>query len=101
MIREWLIYAAIMAAVFLIITRGQSAIGTIIALLASAPLYLAVGYVLAKFGYQRKTFKEARASTRRVEIDEPEAAKPRPKPAPTKRTGGPPGPVRPTGKGRR
>lgn len=96
-----MIYVGLMAVVSLLVWRGQSAIGTIIVLLASAPLYLAIGYVLAKFGYQRKTLKEARASTRRVESDEPEALKPRPKPAPTKRTGGPPGPVRPTGKGRR
>jgi len=90
--REWLVYVAIMAAVFFIFMRDRPLIGVFAGLLASGPLYLGIGYILAKFGYQRATLKE-----RRVERDaEPSTSTPdaemlegpRPKPPPTKRTGG-------------
>ena len=60
LIRSWLIYVAIMAVVFVVLFRDQSLIGVFAGLLVSGPLYLAFGYVLAKFGYQRKTWKELR-----------------------------------------
>ncbi len=57
--REWLIYAGIMTVVFAVLLRGG--VWPIIGgLLASGPLYLSLGYVLAKFGYQRKTLAEMR-----------------------------------------
>ena len=61
LIREWLIYAAIMAAVFLIFFRDASLVGAMAGLLISGPLYLVFGAVLAKFGYQRKSLKQLRA----------------------------------------
>jgi hypothetical protein len=84
--KEWLIYAAIMAVILGIFFRGQGRLIPILGgLLVSGPIYLALGYVLAKFGYQRKTLAEMR--TPRAE---PRAASPtggeRPKPAPTRRT---------------
>lgn len=68
--REWLIYAAIMTAVFLLVFDDGNTIGAIAGVLISGPLYLGFGWVLAKFGYQRKTLKELRASS-----TEPSAAR--------------------------
>jgi hypothetical protein len=100
--KEWLIYAAIMAAVFVLLFRGDAGLwGIIGGLLASGPLYLTLGYVLAKFGYQRKTLAEMRtprAATggSATTADEPGA---RPRPAPTRRTST--GPNRPAAKSRK
>lgn len=90
LIREWLIYVAVMAALFVLFFRDNGLVGILAGLLVSGPLYLAFGYVLAKFGYQRKTWRELRREPRpeRMRADEPAAAGPRPKPAPTRRTGG-------------
>ncbi|HUF96758.1 MAG TPA: hypothetical protein VMM60_01440 [Ilumatobacter sp.] len=91
LIREWLIYVGIMAAVFLIFMRDNSLIGIMAGLLVSGPLYLAFGAVLAKFGYTRKTMKQlrteapVRGATSKAAAD---PLAPRPKPAPTKRTSG-------------
>ena len=84
--KEWLIYAAIMAVILAIFFRSGGKLLAILAgLVVSGPIYLALGYVLAKFGYQRKTLAEMR--TPRAE---PRQARPtpgeRPKPAPTRRT---------------
>ena len=67
------------------------------------PLYLAFGYVLAKLGYQRRSYREVRSETRgRAAAGSgggaSAAAPPRPRPAPTKRTGG--GSTRPGGRRR-
>lgn len=90
LLREWLIYVAVMAVVFLVFFRDDSLVGIFAGLLVSGPLYLLMGFVLAKFGYRRRSMREARA-----EIDAQRAAKPgtsaapaRPRPAPTRRTGG-------------
>lgn len=90
LIREWLVYVAIMAVLFVVFFRDRNLVGIFAGLLVSGPLFLGFGYVLAKLGYQRKSLKQLR--------DEPRATKaktttssddrPRPKPAPTKRTGG-------------
>jgi len=60
LVREWLIYVGVMAAIFLLIARNNYA-GVMAGLLISGPLYLGFGYILAKFGYTRKTMKELRA----------------------------------------
>ena len=94
--REWLVYVALMGVLFVALFRNQNLVGITAGLLASGPLYLAFGYVLAKFGYQRKTLKElraeprpSRASKRRDDdVDDDDDVVRRPKPAPTKRTGG-------------
>ena len=94
LVREWLLYVGIMAVVFVLFFRDGGLLGILAGLLASGPLYLAFGYVLAKFGYQRKTLKELRAEpkTTRRERSEPkqsdDASAVRARPAPTKRTGG-------------
>ena len=97
LIRSWLTYVAVMSVVFLLFFRDSSLVGIFAGLLISGPLYLAFGYVLAKFGYQRKTWSElrseraaapARSSRASRSDDADDTESPRPKPAPTKRTGG-------------
>jgi len=97
LVREWLLYVGVMAVLFLLFFRSSSLIGIFAGLLVSGPLYLMFGYVLAKFGYQRKTFKQLRAETPERgskgtsgPAAATEAHRPRPKPAPTSRTGGTP-----------
>ena len=99
LIREWLVYAAIMSAVFLIFFRDDSVLGAIAGVLISGPLYLAFGSVMAKFGYSRTRLKGLR-SAGKPENSEPTSttssdssasasgATPRPRPAPTSRTAG-------------
>lgn len=88
--REWLLYVGLMGVIFLVFFRPDSPTGVVAGLLVSGPMYLAFGYVLAKFGYQRKTLRQLRTDTRdQARSSGPaDSATPRPKPAPTKRTGG-------------
>lgn len=93
--REWLLYVGVMAVLFVVFFRTTSLLGIIAGLLVSGPLYLVFGYVLAKFGYQRKTLKQLRSEapvrgSKRSSGDDRSAAAGslRPKPAPTSRTGG-------------
>ena len=94
LIREWLIYAAIMSAVFLIFFRGDNVLGAIAGVLISGPLYLGFGAVMAKFGYQRTRLKDMRTTTgQRADTSDaaPDTAAtgaPRARPAPTSRTAG-------------
>lgn len=86
--REWLIYVALMAGVFLLFFRDRPLFGIFVGLLASGPLYLGIGYVLAKLGYQRKSFRDLRAERPAPADATPEVNGPKPKAAPTSRTGG-------------
>jgi hypothetical protein len=61
LIREWVIYASVMSAIFVVFFRGNNVIGAVAGVLISGPLYLAFGAIMAKFGYSRKTIKELRA----------------------------------------
>jgi hypothetical protein len=94
LIREWLIYAAIMTAIFLLLFRDNNPLGAIAGVLVSGPLYVGLGAVLAKFGYTRKRLKDLRAEAKESADAAPatEASSgsggPRPKPAPTSRTAG-------------
>ena len=97
LIREWLIYAAIMSAVFLVFFRGDNGLGAVAGVLISGPLYLGFGAVMAKFGYQRTRLKDIRGAAKQPKepsgSNEPEGSDtgsdaPRPKPAPTSRTAG-------------
>ena len=65
LIREWLIYVGIAGVGFVIyyLAKGKKLeIGLFAGLLSSGPMYLVFGGVLAKFGYQRKTMKDLRAT---------------------------------------
>ena len=85
--REWMIYAGIMTVIFLLFFRSGNLIGIIGGLLASGPLYLGFGYLLAKFGYQRKTLKELRTPQAAAgRQSSSSVADDRAKPAPTRRT---------------
>ena len=101
--KEWLIYAAIMAVVFTVFFRDDGNVLAILGgLLVSGPLYLGLGYVLAKFGYTRKTLGER--STPRAASTGPsspggDSPVDRPRPAPTRRTSS--GPNRPARSKRR
>lgn len=101
LVREWLIYVAVMAVVLLVVFRSSNVIGAFTGLLVSGPMYLFLGFVLAKFGYQRKSLKEMRTpqagpreSNRKKKSkgadDETSASETpeRHRPAPTKRTSG-------------
>lgn len=111
LMREWLVYAALMAVLFVLFFSDQNLIGILAGLFVSGPLFLAFGYVMAKFGYQRKSLKDLRTATatprndagsgknrKKNTADDDPADAPRPKPAPTKRTGGG---TRPSGSGRK
>jgi hypothetical protein len=60
--KEWFVYAAIMAVVFGLILRSTTALGSAIGLLFSLPVYLGLGWVLAKFGYQRPRLRRNTAA---------------------------------------
>lgn len=94
--REWALYAGIMAVIFVVFFRDNGVAGALIGLAISFPLYLLLGYALAKIGYQRKNFRELRAERTAAAsaTATPTASQPRPRPAPTRRTSG--GSGRPT-----
>ena len=107
LVREWLVYVAIMSVLFVVLFRDDSLFGIFAGLLVSGPVYLAFGYFLAKLGYQRKSLRQARAEAHasrnapRSAASSGSASTPgRPRPAPTRRTGGG-GASRPGGKRRR
>ena len=106
LIRDWLLYAAIMVVVLLLLRGGKVNVGTFLGLVASAPIFLVIGAVLAKFGYQRKTMKdlrsenEARQSAAKANgTAAGSSSANRARPAPTRRTAS--GPNRPSNKQRR
>ena len=91
LIRDWLLYLAIMMVVFAAVLRDRMSAGTTAGLLVSGPLFVILGAVLAKFGYTRRTLKDLRAETQtkaahRARQPIGSAAGPRGKPAPTRRT---------------
>lgn len=100
LMREWVIYAAIMGGIFVVFFRNSNLAGALAGVLVSGPLYLGFGAVLAKFGYQRKTMKELRSKSAEKDTapDDVEDAT-RGRPAPTSRTAS--GPNRPSTKKRR
>jgi hypothetical protein len=107
---EYLVFAAVMVAVVGITKRSQLNGQFMVTIVFVSILWIGFGAVLAKFGYQRKTLKQARAESEaraaakaaaasaRAGGGPAGAAAPRPRPAPTKRTST--GPSRPA-KGRR
>jgi hypothetical protein len=89
LLKEWVIYAAIMTAVFAIVIRDGARLVPILGgLLISGPVYLALGYVLAKFGYTRKTLADLRTprAAPGSAADAASGDSSRPRPAPTRRT---------------
>lgn len=85
-----MVYAVIMAVIFLVLLRDStSTTGLFIGLAVSLPLYVGLSYVMAKFGYQRKTLAELRtprAAPRNDSAAGREVPAGRERPAPTRRT---------------
>ena len=69
LIKEWAIYAGIMAVILMVVFRDGGRLLPILGgLLVSGPIYFVFGAVLAKFGYQRKTLRrDAHAACARRE----------------------------------
>ena len=87
---EWLVIGAVVAFVSLFIT-GNRQPGSYVAILLGGIVYLGLGGILAKFGYQRKTLKQIRAeaaATPPRRVGSTVAPSVRPRPAPTSRTSG-------------
>ena len=83
--REWFVYAAIMGVLFALFFRDNSLVGAIAGLVASLPLYLGLGALLAKLGYQRKPLRQLRSASTPPEPTA-DAPRQRPRPEPTRRT---------------
>jgi hypothetical protein len=98
LLREWSIYVAVMALAFAIFVRDWQLIGVVVGLLISLPLYLGVGYVLAKLGYERTKLRRGRPQAGAAADAASSPARARP--APTRRTSAGPT-TRPAGKRRR
>ena len=85
--KEWVIYAGIMTVILAVLFRdGDRFVPILGGLLVSGPLYLALGYLLAKFGYQRRTLADLKTPRAATTAPGDEAAVSRPRPAPTRRT---------------
>lgn len=87
--KEWAIYAVLMTVVFLALFRDSVSWGSAVGLAISLPMYLVLGAVLAKFGYQRASLKQIRsqrAAAPSLSRTEPTRPAERHRPAPTKRT---------------
>lgn len=99
--REWLIYAVVMIVAFVVFFRETVTGASVLGLAASYPLYLGFGAVLAKFGYQRKTFRDLRRESIRPRnadtSDSGGSPSARRRPAPTSRTSTGPSQHRPSG----
>lgn len=98
--REWLVYAVVMIVAFALLFRETVTGASVLGLAASYPLYLGFGGVLAKFGYQRKTFRDLRREARRPPDStstSPDPSTSRRRPAPTSRTSTGPSQHRPAG----
>ena len=98
---EWAVVAAIVAVVSFSATDNRK-FSSYVALVLGGGVYLAVGAMMAKLGYQRKSLKQMRsevaaaprrtAGSSKANATSPtQIATARPKPAPTKRTSGGPG----------
>ena len=90
LVRDWSIYVGLMSIVFVVLYRDRLSAGPFIGLLISGPLFVVFGAVLAKFGYQRKSFRQLRSETAERQRTEAATSSPdatvRSRPAPTKRT---------------
>jgi len=98
--REWLVYAVVMIVAFVVFFRETVTGASVLGLAASYPLYLGFGGILAKFGYQRKTFRDLRRETQRSRAETTDSTPRtdnRRRPAPTSRTSTGPSQHRPAG----
>ncbi len=102
LVREWLVYVTVMAVVFVLFLRDTVTTGSVVGLLASLPMYLVAGFVLAKFGYQRKTLRDLKSAARPTPTaSSPTSTATRSRPARTSRTSTGPSQHRPKNKRKR
>jgi hypothetical protein len=81
--------APILAVALWLLQRDTASFaGSLIGLAASLPLYIGFGYVLAKFGYQRRTLADLRTPRASAQASDTAGSTVRPRPAPTRRTSG-------------
>lgn len=88
LIIEYLVIGVVIAVVALMVSKDRRAANYWTIALA-APIYIGFGYVLAKFGYARKSLAQVRAEAAAAQAQKAAAAPrsaARPKPAPTSRT---------------
>lgn len=90
LLREYAIYAAIMTVVLLVLTRGRDALPLLVGVVLAGPIYIGLGALMAKLGYQRKTLAELRTPRASSSPSASSSASPhttvRERPAPTRRT---------------
>jgi hypothetical protein len=84
---EW---AAIGAVIIVVsgFTNPPVTIESLISVVLGGGIYVLVGVLLAKFGYQRKTLSQLRAEAASAPRTAAPSPTPRQRPAPTSRTGG-------------
>lgn len=89
---EWLVLGVVAGSVFALVSRDNRLLNGL-SVVVGGGVYVLIAAVLAKFGYQRKTFKQLRADAQAAEAarrDRPQAtttaARRVARPAPTKRT---------------
>ncbi len=95
---EWALLTAIAGPVLVALSKPEQRLANAIAVVVGGSFYVAMGAVLAKFGYQRKSLRQLRAETAAREAAKRAAAGGgsgrtsgtatghRPGPAPTRRT---------------
>jgi hypothetical protein len=87
---EWLVVGIVFVVVSTAVFHNQQA-ETLVAIGLGGSFYLALGAVMAKFGYQRARLSDLRAQTaarQQAARQTPTRPSGRARPAPTKRTGG-------------
>jgi hypothetical protein len=85
---EWLVIGVVVIVVSLVATDNPNP-ESYIAILLGGVIYVGLGGVLAKFGYQRKTLKKIRAEAAAApprQVGRTPVPSGRPRPAPTSRT---------------
>ncbi len=85
-IKEWLIYAAAIVAVFVLFFSDRVDSGTFVGIALSGPIYVAFVAITTKFGYQRQRLIRAPRSKRPTATSTATSTR-RTKPTPTSRTG--------------
>jgi hypothetical protein len=86
LIKEWLIYGGIMVVALALLVRDRGLLPLIAGVLVSGPIFVLLGAVMAKFGYQRKSLADLRTPRAAPTPTPANAAVARPRPAPTRRT---------------
>jgi hypothetical protein len=85
LLTEWLVVTVVIAVLFATVFDVRTA-DSYVGLVVGGVLYVLIGALLAKFGYQRATLRDLRAAARTTPSASAPPAVTRAKPAPTRRT---------------